>query len=365
MTNNAVLDICIGLIFVYCLYSLLATTISEIVTSIIRLRSRMFKRVIRLMLTDNKPGNSLVDDFFKHELIKYMNKSASDTRAPSYLSAGNFSKTLMDIIKRKGDNAGKPQLQQIMYGLEKLKEVEGVAETYTLLRSFLEDANNDLDKFRAKIELWYDDTMERASGWYKRQSQWNIFVIGFSIAVCFNVNTIEIVTKLEKDPKLREQLVVQADVFVKAHPNLSDDITRSKALLAEMSENTQKNQPRQNPDAAISAADSLKRSIAFYEALKIQQDSLVIAANTLVKGDIQKANGILAIGWKSSKIGDFGDFLMALLGWLLTALAISLGAPFWFDLLSKFIQLRGSGTKPGTAAQTDSAATIPNMQRKG
>ena len=35
-----------------------------------------------------------------------------------------------------------------------------------------------------------------------------------------------------------------------------------------------------------------------------------------------------------------------ILGWLITALAVSLGAPFWFDLLNRLVKLRGTGTKP-------------------
>ena len=33
-------------------------------------------------------------------------------------------------------------------------------------------------------------------------------------------------------------------------------------------------------------------------------------------------------------------------GWFMTGLALSLGAPFWFDLLSKFVNIRGAGVKP-------------------
>ena len=33
-------------------------------------------------------------------------------------------------------------------------------------------------------------------------------------------------------------------------------------------------------------------------------------------------------------------------GWILTAIAASLGAPFWFDTLNKFMNVRAAGTSP-------------------
>ena len=44
-------------------------------------------------------------------------------------------------------------------------------------------------------------------------------------------------------------------------------------------------------------------------------------------------------------------------GWLMTALAITLGAPFWFDLLQKFMSLRTSGNKP-TALSEESRTQL-------
>jgi hypothetical protein len=53
------------------------------------------------------------------------------------------------------------------------------------------------------------------------------------------------------------------------------------------------------------------------------------------------------IGWQGS-LGDntWKDWLERLLGWLLTVLALSMGAPFWFDLLNKFMNVRYTGKSP-------------------
>ncbi len=53
------------------------------------------------------------------------------------------------------------------------------------------------------------------------------------------------------------------------------------------------------------------------------------------------------IGWKEVPT-DLLEILKTLLGWLITAAAVSLGAPFWFDLLGKVANLRGDGGKAQT-----------------
>jgi len=67
-------------------------------------------------------------------------------------------------------------------------------------------------------------------------------------------------------------------------------------------------------------------------------------ADSLINGDIAKMNGLMGmgIGSISFKCGGWGKALSMILGWLITALALSMGAPFWFDLLNKLMRLRSS-----------------------
>src|SRR5690606_22276134 len=74
-------------------------------------------------------------------------------------------------------------------------------------------------------------------------------------------------------------------------------------------------------------------------------DTLVMRADSIYSTDIKQANEILGLGLSSWK-NPPGGLLLSLLGCFVTALAISLGAPFWFDLLSLFMRLRGTGKKP-------------------
>jgi hypothetical protein len=60
---------------------------------------------------------------------------------------------------------------------------------------------------------------------------------------------------------------------------------------------------------------------------------------------VRKHPGLLL----SSPYHHSAQLLMLLAGWLITALAASLGAPFWFDLLGRFINVRNAGKVPGRA----------------
>jgi hypothetical protein len=55
----------------------------------------------------------------------------------------------------------------------------------------------------------------------------------------------------------------------------------------------------------------------------------------------------LPVGWHAESIpAGFEAWAAALLGWVLTTAAISLGAPFWFDLMGRVARLRGTGNRP-------------------
>jgi hypothetical protein len=330
MFGSNILDVAIGLVFIYCLYSLLASTIKEIIASLLSLRSKTLEAAIKRMLTDTPSGdaekpNHLFEQFFNNPLVKYMGKA--NGKKPSYIDPQNFSKTIVDIIASAGSGVkGLVAANTLSAGLNALEARIGrpaqpninvpqyESETITLLRSFLADANNDVAKFRAALEKWFNDTMDRTSGWYKRKVQLIIFIIGLALAAAFNASTFTIVGQLSKDPKAREQLAQMASSYVGNH--------------------------RQDPSVTKTDLDSTTIQ---------KMDSLVCYADSLYRSDISKANQILATGWSCSAKDNHMDWpnsLLNLLGWLVTALAISLGAPFWFDTLNKLVQFRGTGPKP-------------------
>jgi len=370
MFNSVVLDIVIGLVFIYLLYSLLATTIQEIIASNFGFRAKILERAIFRMLEDEnkfnskfksvlylfkKMGNggaksSTTYEFYHHPLMKFLGEN--DLRGkPAYISKETFSKVIIDLLRGEQVKPGDDIVPLIQKALDEKTTNWGNAkindETVSYLKSIWADADGDLLKFKKLLENWFDETMDRASGWYKKHTQIILFFVGLTIAIVFNVDTIKIVDKLEKDPKLREQLVQQADAFEKAHPDLD------KKVLLQASENKkfldQYTKDKLKPDDSLMNRQ-LKDSVdlANYLILKARRDTLFNQAASLVKNDINGVHHALGLEWDDYKCTTnlFVCILKSMFGWIITALALSLGAPFWFDLLNKLMKLRSSVATP-------------------
>jgi hypothetical protein len=372
MINSVILNVVIDLLFIYLLYSLLITTIQEIIATRFGFRAKILQRSVFRMLEDEqkfgtrfksvyylfkKSGNggkpdSATYEFYDHPLIKFLGEGKHNSK-PAYITKATFSKVLIDMLRGKDVKPGDDTKVLIQKAFDEQKtnwgNVKISEQTLSYLKSIWADSNGDIEKFRRLIENWFDETMDRASDWYKQHIQILLFFIGLAVAVVFNVDTIKIVDKLEKDPKLREQIVQQADVFMKAHPDLDKEIFKQKAgidsLQAKLS---QKGISKAVTDSLRSLKTDDSLELVKSENLKAKADSLVEHATLLVKSDIHDVHHSLGLEWESYPCNSclFVCILKSLLGWIITALALSLGAPFWFDLLNKLMKLRGAVATP-------------------
>ncbi|MEI6276199.1 MAG: hypothetical protein WCP08_09425 [Prolixibacteraceae bacterium] len=357
MFNSVVLDVVIGLVFIYLLYSLLVTIIQEMIATVFNFRAKILQRAIVRMLEDEDKfksaftslthlfklkGNlggkhSLSYDFYNHPLIKFLGENKRHS-APAHIDKETFSKVLTDLLRgeivRPGDDVV-PMIQQSLDDKKIKWGTSGIGDqTLSYLNSLWADAKGDVSKFKESLEHWFEETMERTTGWYKRHTQFIVFMVGLAIVILFNVDTLKIVSKLEKDPKVREQIVQQADVFTKSHPDINREIALLKGKL--------QNVTGANADSAEMKQLALASDLEQLELLKEHESKLYNRADSLIRADISKTNGLLGIGWQPEQFSsiDLPGIGKSLLGWLITALAISLGAPFWFDLLTKLMKLR-------------------------
>lgn len=376
MFNNVVLDVFIGLVFVFLLYSLLATIVQEMIAHAFGMRPRMLLKALMRMLEDGrktinkngqpeeseytgmglmtdtkeavaryfKPfeGKSFLKSFYDHPTIKFLGESRSSSK-PSYISAANFSQTLIHLLRGEMTDGGS-QMEAIKKFLDN-PDLPIPPDTLKHLRLLYTDATGDIDRFKQKLENWFEETMQRASGWYKRQTQWLLFAIGLGIAIIFNVNTISIYRTLAKDKTIRDQIVKLAIEGKEKYAPVVDSIRISKKAA--------------NADSSKGKADSTV--VISY----ILSDSVLKNTYDTLRKDEQEVSGILALGWDNNT-NDTGGWLR-FFGWLLTAIAVSLGAPFWFDTLSKLIKLRATGPKPDETKSntTNSSNTSSPLQRVG
>ena len=293
-----ILTIVVGIIFVLLLLSLLATSIMELLASFFHLRGRNLTKALQNMLASSDPSKSLLLAFKENSLYKHLSQQYGNNvqGPPSYMDSKTFQSILFDIIlKEDGIENLKARIDQLPD--EDLKNV---------LNQLLRDAENELDRFKLLIEKWYNDVMDRASGWYKRYTQKILIFVGIVIALVFNADTFAIYNQLESDPETLQQVVALAEDYVQ---------TQEEVL----------NRP----------VDP-----SFEQAMENLEN--------FVDNEINSVRSPLGLGWSQADFSDYDvyDWLAKILGYLVTALAISMGAPFWFDLLNKLVNIRASGDRP-------------------
>lgn len=190
----------------------------------------------------------------------------------------------------------------------------------------LDQAGDDLQKAHALIETWFNDTMDRISAWYKQKTQLITVLFAIMVTAVTGADTIQITKSLVKDPSVRNAIVANAQNAIKNMPELSGLETGKAAPGGEkLTEN----------DAA--------REKAGREALEKSVNEL-------------KGLG-LKLGWQ----GEPSDgWFSKVTGLLITAFAASLGAPFWFDLLNRFMSIRAVGKSPAEKEKAEKPGGASN-----
>ncbi len=431
MFNNVALDVFIGLVFVYLLYSLLATIIQEMLAQWFCLRSRLLIRAIRRMLEDENAdmkswekngiigfvysiGNlfgrffepfrkdeTFIKAFYDHPTIKYLGENTLFSK-PTYLHSHNFSQTIMQMLRGDEYDGRTSNESTVISEALQNNSLHVKPETLRHLRLLFADARRDSSLFKLKLEDWFDETMQRCTGWYKKQTQVILIIVGFCLAWSFNVDSIAISKILTKDKNAREQLVQLAISRQKEYGVILDTLSKATIIKQEIkvggdtTTNTIETTIKSNPSEAflnetynslkgdavmaqgILGLNSLPDSVKFSACKEAGSlfDSAIAREPDAAKKEIiesMKKDCLENCMATVKKKSPYQNENYKVIGWLITALAISLGSAFWFDLLSKLIKLRGAGTKPNTSADTDlmkSGTTLPgkdanNMDIKG
>lgn len=436
MFSNVALDVSIGLVFIFLIYSLLASIIQEMVARMLSLRGRMLIKGIRVMLEDNHeekssipfigyivsffnsffktvrnfyrplPKDSLAKKFYDQPTIKYLSESTHNNK-PSYIGPANFSESMTKLLRGIDFDGTKSQMDAIKTTLDEwqtalneaklVKDKEHVksklehiivtisqeeikigVETLHQIQQLFIDAQNDIDKFKALLENWFDHTMDRVNGWYKRQTQTVLLIIGFGIAFSFNVDSISVYHVLAKDKKAREAMVQMA-ISEKSKMGIIVDSLKKRSKTVEIKATINGRDTTITKDsvfvnatndyldttykALVNDAEDADKILGLGKPYSDQIDSLEEARSTLQTDsaklpDLKTKNraidsGIAVLKAKTHHL-QYGPRqkggIYTFFGWLITALAISLGAPFWFDMLNKLISLRSSGKKSDNAS---------------
>lgn len=290
MFGSTVLEVAIGLTFCYGTLALVVSTLQEALAAAFGLRANMLLDAVRRMLADPR-CEALAQSLYEHPLVNpHGAKGGARSLAarlsrlgPSYIEPAYFAIALLDSLR------GSPAvpLQAAIASLpdEQLRRV---------LLALYHQADGDLQRFQDGVAAWFNSTMERLSGVYKRRQLLISFGLALLLTILLNIDSIHLFQTLWQNPALAAQ--------IKAAPSALE-------------------------------AEALRQLWA------------------------------LPIGWSTFPPRLDSAFALQVAGWLITAGTVLFGAPFWFDLLQRAVQLRGTGAKPRArvhpAARTEGVAAQP------
>ena len=319
MSFGTMVDVAIGLALTYLLVSLMVTSLQETLTSILATRGKTLNAGLKKLLEPNGAAagtlSALTSALLKHPLIQ----PTDAKRPPSYIPTRNFSLAMLDVL---ADGSATPLVSQVERGIANLPG----GSTKTALLTFVQHAGGDLDTLKSHLETWFDDSMDRVAGTYRRNAQLLAFAMGLVLAMVLNVDSFRIAELLYRNSDLRQ----------------------TAASLASMRVATGQ-PPTANIDAKALLDDAGKLPIGWdcpgparycgRQAIEGRTPQVwEVVSNTVLP-------------WKSGML----PWLVTISGWLTAAVAMSLGAPFWFDMLQRLFNLRGAGPKP--AATTTPSKT--------
>lgn len=328
------IDIALGMIVVYLVFSLGVTAFNEIVASFLSSRAKWLQRGVAALLTQSSPKGAAfplasTDAFFRSPFIAMLGSNSGEDKrfAASYIPPWTMLQGLLDAF-----NNGKTEALESIAAIESAaKRLPEGAPIRAAVESLIAQASGDMEKFRTLVDKWFADFDEQVRSWYRQKTQYVLVLLSAIVAGALNLDTIQLVRQLSVDDKTRSALVVKAvDASSKADLRLLLDKTTLDAAEKELS--ALQAEPTPANEKVEAARKRLSEEQAKYDK----------AGADLIKG--LSTDG-LQLGWSAVAVGAMGlyEWAQKLIGLLLSAAALSLGAPFWFDLLKKVASIRSVG----------------------
>jgi hypothetical protein len=335
MSGFPILDLVIGMIFIYFLLSIISSSLVEIVLSSFKIRSQVLEEWLltifdKKMLQPDGSNTTLGRAIMDHCMTTALAKSG---RATSFMDAKNFVSALLEKVSF---NPADPDyiatnLEEIAKCIQNATALNGTPLLSTELKrtlllyvnearaAYQANGNNtvsELQLFREKLEGWFDSSMDRLQGTMKKRYVRPITLfVAVLITLSLNADSVALTKYLYSNPEARTKIVAQAY-------KVAQDTLMQKTI-----DSLEKFQAGKEP------------AMALRETQKQLKDGLAT---------LQEAG--IPLGWDhDSKEQE----LTRVAGWLATVLAIMLGAPFWFDLLNKIANLRGTGPRPASSTDKD------------
>jgi hypothetical protein len=322
------IDILLGVAVVMLVFSAMVTIITQFAISYWNLKGKHLKIGVADLLEQLSPGinrlcaEHIAEKLLLHPLVREGEKKLGSVIHRDELTtllldfAGGDSKVKIDEVSRKA-LSGALAANGISNPAEVLDQVRTVAlqielgnpELSNSLRhnlALLREANSTL---LAKINGWFDQTIDRVTDRFTLNTRYITFLAGLSIALVLQLDTITLVNQLAKDPGLREALVQVAKEAAANPPQAGTS------------------QPGTEPQQPAPAGGGPIVPITQQQAMQRLEELSLIR--------FPESFGAWVSYWSLQKL------LLQILGIMLTAILLSLGAPFWYSALTNLLRLRG------------------------
>jgi hypothetical protein len=324
MFNTPVIDIFLSLSFTYFILSMAVSTLHEYVSVLMNKRGKQLEAAITALLFDTQ-WKSLSVKVYASSYINAL-KTAPD-KPPSYIPAANFALALMEQFKQ-----GKTIVLDMNTIRGVLLEDTQAAATgiegdiRRILLGIYERSAGDLNTFQQLVEGFFNSAMDRVSGIYKRSAQTVIFIMSLCLSVALNADTIHIARTLWTDPAALKKTADNAQAAVSQVKGGALTTNSGQAVLP------------------VQSAALTRTSTAVTDSTRT--GASVVKQVTTTEVFLQQSG--IPLGWEPANYPESNllGWLAKIAGLLLTTAALTLGAPFWFDLLNKIVNIRGTGKKP-------------------
>jgi hypothetical protein len=413
MFGSETVEVAIGLAVPFTFVSLFASAARETIEAWAKQRAKLVHEgLAQLFSADGDESSTTLRQFYETIVISPLYRGpyeGAKAELPSYITSSGFPSAILEVARSEPKAPpGTPQSDCVA----KL----GHTRVSAIVRLAFQHAGGDPDRTRAYLGQWFDGQMQRVSGWYKRQTHWILFWIGLGSAVFLNVDAVAVTKHLYRNDAMRELIVAHAQANPPAAPGESAAAAATAVPSAPDSREAGASTPGVNAETPgqnavqpaptdSAAGEQLEANIAAPGSANGAQP---VAENRLqpaaAAGDLrpQQVAGELRdygfpIGWSGegnwprpapqcalriqagtacalNSIGIW-SIVLIVIGWLITALGISLGAPFWFDVLNKVMVVRstvkpfqksgpeGSEDRPLGAAAVQAARSRENAAR--
>jgi hypothetical protein len=351
MTSFPILDLVAGIVFVYFLLSIISSTAVEMIMTGSKLRAAALEKWLKDIFNEkvNMPGGGqklLGTAIMDHCAVTALSDSGKST---SYIAAPNFVSALLEKITFNTDpNRIATDIADYIEVLEKTRTL-----STELQRTFLvfaheannaatiamtavnithtatADALNAVELFKGKIETWFNSNMDRVGGYLKtKYTRPLTFLISAVTALALNADSVAIAKYLYNNPDARAKVAASAYAAAGSN-NTQQKIDSVQKALAADPKNDKNTAPLQE------ITDSLKAELKQINTAKAALEETTIPLGWSAMEYKGKEGWALILAILSKFVGLFATFL-----------AVTMGAPFWFDILNKVSNLRGTGAKP-------------------